>query len=328
MKLKRALKWFAGVTGVGIAVVAVVAAIGFPVTSHPVVDADLGKASSTAELDAVIDKPGVMSVETVVATDWEVPLAGLVNLDHPEAKKAGLHDGPEPIQIFFHAVRHPSHGLYIVDTGVERAFADDPEHALLSGIVGKAMNVDRLKVENHLAGWLEHQKEPLRGVFMTHLHLDHLTGMRDVPNDTPVFAGPGETSTRHWQNLVVKPVTDEALAGKGPIRLWSFQGDPTGRFAGVLDVFGDGMFWALLVPGHTAGGTAYVARTPDGPVLLTGDTCHTAWGWNHGVEPGTFTRDQPRNAESLKALRDLVAAHPNVDVRLGHQSLKNARATL
>jgi len=33
--------------------------------------------------------------------------------------------------------------------------------------------------------------------------------------------------------------------------------DPSGLFAGVLDVFGDGSFWALWVPGHTPGSTAY-----------------------------------------------------------------------
>jgi hypothetical protein len=30
-----------------------------------------------------------------------------------------------------------------------------------------------------------------------------------------------------------------------------------------------------------------LARTTTGPVLLTGDTCHTRWGWDNSVEPGT-----------------------------------------
>ena len=93
----------------------------------------------------------------------------------------------------------------------------------------------------------------------------------------------------------------------------------TGTFDGVLDVFGDGSVWALSVPGHTPGSTAYLVRSKAGPVLLTGDACHTRWGWEHHVEPGTFTGDGPRGAESFKKLQGFVAAHPEVEVRLGHQ---------
>ena len=47
-------------------------------------------------------------------------------------------------------------------------------------------------------------------------------------------------------------------------------------------------------PGHTRGSTAYLVRTPQGPVLLTGDACHTRWGWEHDVEPGNFSGDVAR----------------------------------
>jgi hypothetical protein len=56
-------------------------------------------------------------------------------------------------------------------------------------------------------------------------------------------------------------------------------------------------------------------------VLLTGDACHTAWGWEHGVEPGTFSDDQQESAVSLDRLRQLAAKHPTMQVRLGHQAL-------
>jgi glyoxylase-like metal-dependent hydrolase (beta-lactamase superfamily II) len=86
-----------------------------------------------------------------------------------------------------------------------------------------------------------------------------------------------------------------------------------------VDIFGDGSAFAISVPGHTPGSTAYVLRTPNGPVLLTGDTSHTRWGWDHGVEPGSYTADQPTNLKSLQFLKDLVGRHPTMEVRLGHQ---------
>jgi glyoxylase-like metal-dependent hydrolase (beta-lactamase superfamily II) len=81
----------------------------------------------------------------------------------------------------------------------------------------------------------------------------------------------------------------------------------------------DGSAFAISVPGHTPGSTAYVLRTPKGPILLTGDTCHTRWGWEHSVEPGSYTADQPTNRKSLLLLEELVRRHPAMDVRLGHQ---------
>jgi glyoxylase-like metal-dependent hydrolase (beta-lactamase superfamily II) len=97
---------------------------------------------------------------------------------------------------------------------------------------------------------------------------------------------------------------------------------PDGTFAGVSDVLGDGSLWGIWVPGHTPGSVAFLARTPGGPVLLTGDACHTAWGWKNGVAPGTFSDDVEGSADSLARLEAFVARHPKVEVRLGHQELR------
>ena len=290
-------------------------------SSHPTQTSTLGTSRSSADLSAVIDQPGPVEVETVASADWLVDSSGLINLDHPKAKAAGLQGGDEPIHIYFHVVRHPTQGMFIVDTGIERALRDDPEHAALRGLVASFMHREKMTIKAPLGEWLSQHKEPLRGVLLTHLHLDHVSGAPDIPKGTPIYAGPGETRAQSFLNIVVRPNIDRALEGQAPLQEWAFQPDSAGKFAGVLDVFGDGSLWALSLPGHTPGSVAFVARTPKGPVLLTGDTCHTAWGWENDVEPGTFTADHPGNAESLARLRTLVREHPAIEVRLGHQSL-------
>lgn len=301
-------------------------AVGCRPTSHAVAPSELGRPSTTAAMEARLDEPGPIVVETVVGADWVVPRSGLLNLEHPTAKAAALEDGDEPIFVGFHAFRHPVHGLFLVDTGVERALRDDPEQSALGGMVRRFMNLDAMAFHTDTANWLEQQQERPAGVFLTHLHLDHVTGMRDVPAGTPVFVGPGEATSRAPFHVLTRRSIDAALAGK-PLQALPFA--PPAKaddFAGVLDVFGDGTVWALWVPGHTAGSVAFVLRTPTGPVLLTGDACHTAWGWEHEVEPGTFSDDQAESAVSLRRLRALVERHPSMDVRLGHQH--RATATL
>lgn len=289
-------------------------------TSHPTQPSPMGQAVSSQVMEAVLKTPGPVELTTVVSADWEIDRAGLINLEHEHAVSAGLEDGPEPIQIYFHLLRHPTRGDFIVDTGVETKQRTDPKRALFRGLLGRVMNVDKLKVHHGLGEWLAQHHVKLAGVFLTHLHLDHVSGMRDVQRGTPIYIGPGEAEARSFQNLFASGVLNEALKGHAVIESWGFSPDADGRFAGILDVFGDASVFALHVPGHTAGSTAYLVRSTKGPVLLVGDASHTDWGWSHGVEPGTFSSDLENSRESLERLRALVTRHPEIDVRLGHQA--------
>lgn len=307
LALAAALALSAGLSGAGC----------LRVTSLAPEAAVLGATSSGERLEAVLGQPGHTTVETVVSADWAVPRGGLVNLDHPRA--AGLVDGDEPIQVYFHVIRHPTKGTFLVDTGVERRLRDAPEEAAMRGLVASEMHLEKMRFAAPLGDWLDaHPDVHVEGVLMTHLHLDHLAGAPDLPAGTSLYVGPGEAGARGFLNLFVQPNSDRALAGKR-LRELTMRPDPSGTFAAVVDLFGDGEVFAVWVPGHTPGSLAFVVRTPTGPVLLAGDTCHTRWGWDHDVEPGEFTADHDENAASLAKLRGLAARHPDLDVRLGHQ---------
>ncbi len=295
-------------------------------TSHPTTTASIGTPGATSAFEALIDQPGPVDVDTVVSARWQVDRSGLIDLNDPKAKAAGLVDGPEPIDLFIHVIRHPEKGTFLVDSGVERAFLADPDHALIHGWLGGMAHLDKLLVDRDMASVVA-TTGSVQGVFLTHLHLDHLLGLRDVPSSTPVYVGAGDARDRSFMNLFESGVYNgnafQAGARCAKIR---FDADPDGRFDGLLGIFSDSSLWAIWVPGHTPGSMAFLARTPHGPVLLTGDACHTAWGWEHGVAPGKFSDDIAKSAASLSRLEALVAQHPRIEVRLGHQQLPVASA--
>ncbi len=297
--------------------------LGCSASRHPTEPGAMGEPSSSAQMGARLSEPGPIRFERLVAADWEVPLSGLVNLDHPKARAAGLEDGPEAIQIYLYALEHPRFGTFLVDSGVESGFRSPGGSPRVSGLVASAMATEKLEIHTTTAEWLAKQDGPPAGVFVTHIHLDHIMGLPDLPEETPVYVGPGETGSRAFLNLFSRGTTDRLLARSEPLRVWPFEADPSGRFAGVIDVFGDGSLFALHAPGHTPGSTAFLVRSTDGPKLLTGDVCHTRWGWENGVEPGSFTADHAANAVALETLRALAAEHPEIEVHLGHQSLRN-----
>jgi len=269
-----------------------------------------------------LEQPGPVEVETVVGAEWAVDRSKILNLAHPKSKEAGLVEGDEPIQVYFHVVRHPTRGTFLIDTGAEKALGNDRDHAAFRGFIANYMHMERMKLVHPLGDWLKDNDTRLAGVFFTHLHLDHVTGLPDVPKTTPLYAGPSEANHQALLNAFSRQGLDRSFDGRPPLNEWAFRADPDQRFDGVIDVFGDGTFFAIFVPGHTGGSTAYLARTTKGPVLFTGDTASTTWGWDHQVEPGSFTDDHAKDSEALARLHKLVEEHPAIDVRLGHQALR------
>ena len=290
----------------------------FRSTTHQTAPARIGTPVSSAAMETLIDQPGPIEVKTIGA-DWEANLSGLLNIKDPKAVQAGLKKRKEPIQIYTHAVRHPTQGFFLVDTGVSRRFVQNPAGAGVGWVLRKYGGIQKMRPQQSTAEIIEAEGAPLTGVFMTHIHLDHVSGFPDIPKDVPVYTGAHEAEARLFLNLIAQGTNNHLLDGRPALEELQFTNDPDGKFDGVNDVFGDGTFFAILTPGHTAGHTSYLARTTAGPVLMTGDTSHTRWGWENDVEPGTFLADRQRSRNSLRALKALSQRHPKMVVKLGHQ---------
>ena len=275
--------------------------------------ANLGKNSTLGKLHTLIDQPGPITFRKHVAANWSVPLSGLLNLEHPKAVAAGLKDKDEDIQVFVYSLQHPKYGAFIVDSGVSTQF-DNPEGSPdISYLVEKAMKfsvLELLLTTEQLAA----QLGGIDGVLLTHIHMDHILGLDDLGSNVPVYLGSDDASATAVTHAVTQATTDRLLSNVSFLREWQFDDQ------GVIDIFGDGSLWAIQSPGHTPGSTAYLARTTQGSQLMLGDATHTRWGWDNGVEAGTYSEDGPLSAISLQNLLELSASHPDMTVHPGHQN--------
>ena len=119
---------------------------GCAASHHPTVQGRLGTPASSDDMLRVINEPGPIVFEKVLAAHWRVIRSGLINFDHPNSVAANLEDGDEPIEIYFYVLRHPKFGTFIVDSGVESGFRTPESSQHVSWLVGWAMKAPYLSV--------------------------------------------------------------------------------------------------------------------------------------------------------------------------------------
>lgn len=281
-------------------------------STAPTEFADFGVPVATDLIVERMTQPGRLGFEKIVAADWHFP-----NTTRPPGD-AGWATRELEAQIYFYAIRHPERGLYLVDAGMP---SDYERHmgAILRNMVRNAYDFSQRVPTD---AWIRENGAPL-AAFITHLHYDHVLGVAALDRTTPVYVGPNDGAQRNFLYRFINRPTREALEGRS-VRAWRFAAAPEGGLA-ALDVFGDGALFALLVPGHTPGSTAYLVNATQGPQLITGDVVHSREGWTGELEEATgFEADLPQIFASRRALQALAARIPNLTVHPGHQSLLTA----
>jgi glyoxylase-like metal-dependent hydrolase (beta-lactamase superfamily II) len=216
--------------------------------------------------------------------------------------------------------RHPGKGDILIDTGFDRSFYEDPPFGNLPISIRAFQKLNSIKYTQqededlpfHLN---KHNIKPAH-VFLTHMHPDHTAGIPALSSDCRFYYGKKENSF-YYRRLT----TGSHLKNKKKTYLLDFdEGVSIAPFDKVLDVFGDGTFWALSTPGHTKDHISYLINTTKAPILLTGDAELTKWGMENGVLMGTDygkrgEADVRQSAEMIRAFRTI---HPQVEIWFSH----------
>jgi N-acyl homoserine lactone hydrolase len=240
---------------------------------------------------------------------------------------------PIPIQAFL--LEHPGAGPVLVDAGLHPSVAVKPVESL--GRVGAlAFRGLQMDAGQALPAQLrERGVDPARvsTVVITHLHVDHASGISEFPHATFVVSRAewdAATSQGQLHGYMTRQF-DHAF----DYRLLDFDGSAVGDgarsarpgaisvpesfsgFARSFDLFGDGSVRVVYTPGHTLGHLSVVARTAGGEVLMAGDAIYLRRTIDDG-RPPYRSEDEHLFRRSLREIQQYVRETPDALVVPGH----------
>jgi N-acyl homoserine lactone hydrolase len=225
-----------------------------------------------------------------------------------------------PIPSFL--LEHPTAGPFLVDTGHHASMAVDPKGSY-GPLFGRA-------VASHIRmGEGESMPDQIRKrgvdpsdiklVVMTHLHLDHASGVSQFPNATFVV------TKREWDAATDGPGLRGGYISRQfdhafDWRTIDFDGDEVSSyksFGRTLDLFGDGSVRLAYTPGHTLGHMSLVIRTAGPEFLIVGDAAYAMRTIKESAMP-FGPHDEHEFKRSLKEVQRYVDQTPDAAVCPGH----------
>jgi glyoxylase-like metal-dependent hydrolase (beta-lactamase superfamily II) len=253
---------------------------------------------------------------------------------HPEwVTLRGGRWGPTDFPAHCALIIHPSFGPVLYDTGYAEHFEHETR-GFPNRLYRWATPV-QLPAEERLAAQLNRlgvRLDDVQRVLISHLHADHIAGLRDLGRARFVALRADVTASRKqagWGALRrgflpgllpgdfdarLDVADDCAVVDLGP------QWDPFDR---GYDLLGDRSLIGIPLPGHSPGQLGLAARNADGrPVLLAADACWSTRAWRENRLPSSVARpilhDWAQYRQTLARLHRLGHAWPELLVLPSH----------
>lgn len=255
----------------------------------------------------------LITVKLIHSGDLKVPLSNPINLKHPSC--TDIEDKEITVPIFAYLIHHEKYGYFLIDSGCESSYVNNTFGPMKGLILPLVMPETQIEIDQAIDKQLSSVRDDIKGVFFTHLHFDHTSGLPALPDNLLYIAGKGEKS------LSIKWLLEPNHFNKNDVvYMMDFDSKESQMtsLGQAVDIFGDQTLWALSTPGHSKGHVSYLVNTEDDPVLIAGDACIMNLNLELGVGSGTSSENTKLSQKTLDKIVSFVKKNPNVKVWPGH----------
>jgi glyoxylase-like metal-dependent hydrolase (beta-lactamase superfamily II) len=218
-------------------------------------------------------------------------------------------------------ITHPRAGSILVDTSLHSSIAAEPRENL--GRIVSRYARPRIDPGRDIPSQLRELGADPRSiplVVMTHLHVDHASGISEFPSSTFVISSAEWAAATTGSRLLLRGYRPQHYDFAFDYRLVDFDGpgvDSYASFGRTFDLFGDGSVRLVFTPGHTLGHMCVLARLRDRDFVIAGDAVYTVRQLEGGPEPPR-PHDPHLWRRSLQELQLFARSYPDAVIVAGH----------
>lgn len=232
-----------------------------------------------------------------------------------------------PVWAMCALLQHPTAGNILIDTGYAPRFLAATAHfpdSLYARLTPTTVSEQDSVVHQLAVRGIA--PDDVQTILLTHLHADHLGGLRDFPQATFVYDRRAYTAVRDlphlWQlryAFLPALLPDDFEARSRPWGAHAWRLFDLAPFHVGVDVLGDGSVMALDLLGHAAGQVGFLIESSNhGRVLIAADACwysatYRDLRWPHPLTR-LFQHDNPAYRRTVHKLHDLHQRQPNLPI--------------
>jgi N-acyl homoserine lactone hydrolase len=255
----------------------------------------------------IFQNPRSVTIETIKTGTVNINRRGTINTEHPDA--SDINDEVLNVPIKAYLIIHEELGNFLLDAGLDILYVDDTH-----GGLDDDLDEFFLKKNENIKFQLDCRRTKLKAIFLSHLHSDHIAGIRELPKNIPYFVGKGELEQ-------YRPKTNgNFLSDVETLYEINFsKSDEMPPLGPCADLLGDGSVWAISTPGHSKGHLSFLINGVDGPVFLTMDACFIKDNLRLKIAPSDYTGDVKMAQKTLDMIIKFLEVYPEVRVICGHE---------
>ncbi|QDZ16368.1 MBL fold metallo-hydrolase [Humibacter ginsenosidimutans] len=231
--------------------------------------------------------------------------------------------GPRPINVY--VIEHEK-GLVLFDTGQDRRSVTDPTY-FPGGVVGHnyrrlaKFDIPQDATLSEQLHDLGHDIADVRIAILSHLHQDHIGGLRELPSSAQILVSGTDLESVDKPFAVLDGLLRDHIRLPGldwvPVTPKPAQDDSIAPFTHAHDVMGDGSLLLLPTPGHTPGSLSLLLRSDGLPTMLfVGDLTYDAKLLAADRVPGVGNRKELHL--TTQNVNRLAARFPGMPVLAAH----------